>query len=98
MHLTFDLLIDYIKRSSLFYKKDIDIIIYVYCNNVFLRNLRIPAYSVIWISREEIAKKLFEGYSHNLMFSYAFENSKTELLIQNREEDITNQLSNMTLK
>ena len=98
MYLTFDLLVDYIKRSPFFYKKDIDIIVYVYCNNIFLRNLRIPSHSVIWISKEEIAKKLFEGYSHNLMFSYAFENSRTEVLLQNTEEDITNQLSNMTLQ
>ena len=97
MSLTFDLLVDYIKRSPSFYKTGIDVFIQVYCNNSFLKSIRISTSSPIWISREELSRKLFEGYSHNLLFNYAFVNSKTDILLENKEENMISQFSSLTL-
>jgi len=97
MSLTFDLLVDYIKRSPSFYKTGIDVFIQVYCNNSFLKSIRISTSSPIWISREELSRKLFEGYSHNLLFKYAFVNSKTDILLEDKEENMISQFSSLTL-
>lgn len=97
MSLTFDLLVDYIKRSPSFYKTGIDVFIQVYCNNSFLKSIRISTSSPIWISREELSRKLFEGYSHNLLFNYAFVNSKTDILLEDKEENMISQFSSLTL-